>query len=1312
MLPGAAESVPPPLPRIEAWRKTAGTGAEQVFKPVLNDASIQFGNKTLLLSKDGNILCTTGEYGTLLTMNMYFHVTVNGRDDYSWRAEKFDAGKSRFCREGSRYCWDLQYRGHDEKSVVRLQQFLEVLEDGRLKFTAGYTAPASTAAYVYHTRQLNIYLKDSVWAQETVSMDGKDLVLTRSVKPVTSKRKNPVWVFGTGNPAKKFTLSVPSPEMRFLRLFHRKFNSSFGVNFYPSKQKQDWYTVYLDFTRGVDPTAIGERRGGVNFLRQENLMLPDVHEKNMILNPSLECGLEGWTQGRMNKNFQWDWTPFELDHTVAWHGKHSLKFNARYNPNSFWGNPNIALFHTVNDPGTYTFSFYARGESGKKTRLSVWAFNFHKGKGGAGTARKGCSHTYELTPEWKRCSFTFRVTEKDPVVPIQFCATSEKGTASCAWVDALQLEKGGKPTAFRPHAVEGCLLTSDPGNFMAAGDPVNGKLRIVTARPDAAGKVLVTVKNFFGETLLARTFGFKTGAEHTAELSLPLDNLPGLGVFVVKCEYRLESGERYYDHHRYARIEFQDMPRPNKHMFSSDYGAAPKTCNFISRLERWKKLGIGSSFPHSSLDRKLWDLETRYGVIPCFAYLLSYVREGNKIKHFCIVNNPEKKYYQKLDDPEILVRDFHLDSDGTITPEYQKKLKNAVKTMVKQYPHIKIWALGGELTCKLPAEWWGKGFTDREMAASIARLLKPFVEGVKEANPEAKVIQDCPANMSPRGGIAETDLLLDECNKLGAKFDLIGIHPYRYSPENPDTDADAGLFFAMLKKHGYDQTKVIWPEGMHWGPFDIPQWGIVSSSWAGTPPTWTGSISYDMGWTEKKSAAWYARGWLVSLKYGGRIIGYTAGNHNNNSFLDWRMTPYAAQLIPNTLCCILGDAKFKKDIRVIPFLRTYIFEDARKRPVAAIWNHHEDVNDAKIEPLSVSIDFGDDLESVLDLMNSPRSFAPGKIQFQVSPFPLFFRGKPGTLKRMIAAFEKTEPAPGTAFCPLSVSAIPADDAHLRLTLKNSLSREFKGTLNGTSVTVPSAGSASVNIPLPVPLQADSISAEKLKVDLKSAAGNFPYDIVFHAFKVKRIPDNVTLDTVDWNHLPAVRFPENKAAGISGDFRLGWNRLGIYLEAKIRDPRFVHVEYPVPSQRWLNDSLQIFIDTFANARDRHTRGFDEDDYSYAIFPDARGDAARMFRFRSVEPQLGLATQAPPDNTFADDIPCRFENHGGMLTYRTCIPAKYLLPVKLRKNCAFGFALYVNNSDQPRKLNGKGLTLASDAGGCYNRPHVWPVAVLAE
>ena len=57
--------------------------------------------------------------------------------------------------------------------------------------------------------------------------------------------------------------------------------------------------------------------------------------------------------------------------------------------------------------------------------------------------------------------------------------------------------------------------------------------------------------------------------------------------------------------------------------------------------------------------------------------------------------------------------------------------------------------------------------------------------------------------------------------------------------------------------------------------------------------------------------------------------------------MDAMLTPYAAQLVPNTLSNLLGNADFREDIRFAPFLRAYVFEDAQKRPVAAVWCHQD-----------------------------------------------------------------------------------------------------------------------------------------------------------------------------------------------------------------------------------------------------------------------------------------------------------------------------------------------------------------------------------
>ena len=95
-----------------------------------------------------------------------------------------------------------------------------------------------------------------------------------------------------------------------------------------------------------------------------------------------------------------------------------------------------------------------------------------------------------------------------------------------------------------------------------------------------------------------------------------------------------------------------------------------------------------------------------------------------------------------------------------------------------------------------------------------------------------------------------------------------------------------------------------------------------------------------MGWTEKISAAYDARTWLAALKYSDRISFVTLALLSSCTFgMDLSLTPSAAQKAVNTLAHLLGDSRFRQDIRFAPYVRCYLFEDAQKRPVAAVWSH-------------------------------------------------------------------------------------------------------------------------------------------------------------------------------------------------------------------------------------------------------------------------------------------------------------------------------------------------------------------------------------
>ena len=1321
VLPIEAANALPEIAPVKGWRAAKAESVKN-FEPVLEESSIRFGSKTIQMKPNGSVSCVTPEAGVVLTAGMAFWLVENGKPDWSWQERSFDKARSKFYRSGRKYTWELWYSSSEIKPFPGITQILEVLEDGRVSLSAKYTLPRVDASRRFNRWTLTFGLPQTCWMNETVQLDGKKIQLPADLKKIASRQQPQTeWIFGENAPAKWFSISCLGTELAGMNIFSRNFMKEYRLCCDVSKRKDGFIRVFLDFRKGGTPGEKGDVRGGVNFRKQENMQLPDNSHRNLVVNPSFERGLEDWHwQVPFNITEPPGWIPFELDEKVAWDGRNSLRFNAVEGVKRLDGNPDIGPTQIIAGPGRYTLSFYARCEAGKNSMICIWIPNFHFGPAYRTINGNTAKWEIKLVPEWKRYQVTFEVKPNAPLLFLGFYGRDFSGGGSI-WLDAVQLEKAGQASAFQAPPAEGRLLTSSPDNFISSKAKINGRLRITTAKPDMSGTVRVTVKNFFDETLLDMKKDFRTGPARTAELKLPLDELPGLGLFVVKAEYRLKDGSSAYDYRRYSKVEFQsDLTKPNKRVFGLDYSNTGARWYFYRALDRWRKLGVGAKHHVGTLNRGIWETYEKYGIKPCNATMLVYQRDfsqsGSRVKHFFILDSETGTWHlEDVNDPRILVRDFHLDSNGTITPEYLAKLKQAAKTKAAKYPHVWLWALGGELTGKLPNDWWGPNLNDRQVIGKLALLLKAFAEGVREGNPKAKVYQDDPMNMSPKGGIAETDILLDECNKIGLRFDMIAIHPYRYSPENPDTDSDAQKFLEMLDKRGYGKTPVLWPEGMHWGPYEIPQWGTKASTWNAVPETWRRSpLTYDMGWTEKKTAAWYARTWLVALKYSDRVLGATSGQTINNCYMDVMLTPYAAQLMPNTLCAILGDAKFKKDIRFAPYVRTYVFEDAQKRPVVAVWCHKEELDAGTMDSPVAAADFGGSLESVLDLMNSKRAVKPGRMEFPVGPFPLFFRGKPGTLDQIVSAFEKAEIVSGSAISPLSISVNPLDAKTARVTFQNFVSREYAGKFNGRAIRIPASSQTACDVPLPVPLKTDAITEEKIPVKLQSKRGaGYESVFTFEAFAVKRVPDGVTIDSLNWSKMPAVKFVRNTSMKnpASGLFRIGWNNSGIFLESVIRDAKFVHVEYPIPTDRWKNDCLQIYFDTFANARQRSFKGYDEDDYDYAIFPNSKGDAAQVFRYRTVDTQLGLATQAPPDRTFAPDIPCRFSSKNGVLTYRVFFPAKYLLPIKPQKGWVFGFGLYAANSDQRENVVGA-LTLAADGSGCFNRPHTWPVAVLTE
>jgi hypothetical protein len=1228
----------------------------------------------------------------------------------------------------------------DGKTAECLTSF-ELAADGRVTLSYEWTQ-FDSADFSLRPSTLMVMVPTATIRNTRVAVDGASKLIAGNAAGVITRAPGfkQAELFA-GNPAKSIKI-FSSPSCSDFHVDIREPKSLFRM---APKPGLSTLTVLVDIGRGVPGRQSANTYAGIDFKALEDLELPDYRaSKNLFLNPSFEKGLQHYYLstrywGRKAGKESWEAKTYQVDGRTAKFGNNSLRIKTscrKFSYNRSLTQPgNITSWGAPVTAGTYTLSFYAKGDHPGKQQIKLWVPN-SPWTGNVHVPLEKALRNFSPTGDWKRYSMTF-AAPKNMLIIANLSAVCSAGQGQ-VWIDGMQLEPGAQATAFETRPVEGLLLTSNPDNFLSSDMPFDGRLRITSAA-NASGRVRLEVKDFFGSRLLADVFSFRCDAWGVAEITLPFNDTFSRGIFVMKAAYTLADGRQNHEFFRFAIMDFLQNQHRLKNMFSDDYGVPSRRPDFLRVLDRWKKIGIGSK-PHVySWDKNIWDTYRSYGVEPLDAFMTSYIRpyiQGrSKLQGFALRNPPHADNGMSDDDPLIIMRDYNLDGNGEPTTAYLAKFENAVAKIAHDNPWVPMWAFGGEVFAKFPLEWWSKSGTHEDGFRNFAKLLKAFYRGVKAGNPKAKIFQDDPCNMSPAQGIAETGHLLAEVNRLGGmKFDMIGIHPYRKSPESPDLDADTSLLLNVMADNGYVDTPVFFPEGMHYGPYTIPQWGIESARW--TPPAvWTaGPLSYDMGWTEKISAAWRARSWLVALKYQDRVKTLTSSSFPNNFDMDMYLTPFASQKISNTLGRLLGDSQFKKDIRFAPYVRCYVFEDAQKRPVAAVWCHHPKLDAGTMTPPQASAKFAGALAQIFDLMEDERASLPdaaGNLAFPVSSFPLFFRGKPGTLDAFIKAFDNATLISGVGISPLMISGKPASPNKLNVSLKNYLSRPFDCSLDCAgevaSVKVPASGTAQVSTRLPNPLRTDKIVRENLPVTVTSGRSQFANDISFEGFVCRKAKANITIDgdVGDWTGVPAIKFVNRvKGKGVrtvtdqdfSGSFKAVWREKGLYLCVLVKDDTFAHKAFAKTGNRWSNDCLQVYFDSFCDARSNQQRGYDENDYDYALFPNPDGKSCLTYRFRTPDPQLALATQAPRDNTVAKDIPSAFKRIDGGYAYEVFFPAKYLLPAKLAPGVALGFALFAADCDDAAAKYShrvkSGLTLAPAGQGCYNKPHLWPVMLLGE
>ena len=200
---------------------------------------------------------------------------------------------------------------------------------------------------------------------------------------------------------------------------------------------------------------------------------------------------------------------------------------------------------------------------------------------------------------------------------------------------------------------------------------------------------------------------------------------------------------------------------------------------------------------------------------------------------------------------------------------------------------------------------------------------------------------------------------------------------------------------------------------------------------------------------------------------------------------------------------------------------------------------------------------------------------------------------------------------------------------------------------------------------------------------------------------------------DWTKVPSQALTGWGQVPVTGSVQLAWNDTGLFVRVTVADPQHVHAAFALGRQRNDNDTLQLGFDTLADALVQATDGCNQDDYEYAVFPDASASGAVTWANRVADCQM-TGRFGQQGNCLIPEVPSSFARADGQSVYEVFVPADRLVPGKLAKGSRMGFGLTVTNAEDAKAAYGRrvagGASLGPDASTRVGKPRAWTELVF--
>lgn len=1104
-------------------------------------------------------------------------------------------------------------------------------------------------------------------------------------------------VYAPEKPLQGFTLSLPDDHSFGLNAAapsHSKKQAGFIIRA-GSKARLSHDKVVIDCGEVAEKDAAAPPPvAGIDFWERDRTCVPAPTTRNLMPNPSFEQGLRYWAWWANGK-----YIPSDLPvYSVVDGGKFGRKcLLLQPTPGA---QPMQSFSIPVLKDKTYTLSFFAKAE---KPKSDIVVGLESPVRGSQLGWQKGLATHHKLSTEWERKTAT--VIADQNALAILIAASSK------AWVDGIQLEEGATPTEFVAPEIEGVLTTSDPDNALATGVPLQPAFELY-GKPGAKGEVELTLTNYYREIVYDTKVRFALDKDGVGCSELPWESAKlGTGVFVVRADYRMDSGTALRDCYRFSIMDFLE----NKHATKDVFGnlcMAPRSTRGDDLARNYMRWGFGS---------------TTYGMRKDDADLFAKYRIANYLSIISdLVSTPEDRALA-----------LEAQTKWTeVTPEREKQIEDLSYRIAAAYPWVKSWAFSTETEGRSP-------LTVKGNFAEWAKVQLATQRGVKRANPNAIVLPDGgTSGFGALRGSRETEgYLAASAGKV--KWDAIATHPYGnidgVGGAN-DLDVETQRMLDLMKKYGYGaETHLDYTEGFNASDLFLPEWGL-SANGANNDVYGSGRPSYDTGWREFLHSAWIARTYIICLKYWPQVRSFNIWVCR--PYLDHYFAPIYAAKVPNTLGHLLGNPKYKANIQPAAGVRGYVFEDEAGRGVAALWCTLDKVEEGLEQGPVVQVKFPGELPKFIDLMGNPRKVKSrnGAVAIQLTPAPLFLRTEKGGADQLVAALNQAE-VDGTGLA-LKVNILPTLGGGIEASLINQTNRPLHGIVSLGKKQTPfeTAPQGSAVYPLQESQGAEpgKLYTWKQSVDFQFVGGRtdkVAWDMTY--FYVPHTAAALPLDPAapQWEAIASISLTNRCVseppagqppvkAGYPGDldakFQLAWDKDNLYLRISATDDHFVLTEASKWRDRilYMHDGCaEVYFDTGANGRSNTVKGYDLDDYRYDFSmgnPEGTTGPGKVFRFAEAFHQLAGGIDMPTKDQAAKGVKCQFQRTVDGYAYVIVFPQRYIEPMRLEKGFRAGFGLYLHDKDDARlAYPNKGLSLTAEPGvSPNNRPDLWPLMILKD